>query len=84
MSWLGWVAVMPRENLSFIWDAIELLDKMVIDGKAYTCFTSLVTAAVTPEEAVSAANLGDLTFVREAGFAEGCDVDSVSREFSCN
>ena len=49
------------------WDAIELLDKMVIDGKAYTCLTSLVTAAATPEEVVSAANLSDLAFVREAG-----------------
>ena len=66
------------------WAAIELLHKMVIDGKAYTCLTSLFTAEATPEEVVSAANLSDLAFVREAGLAEGCDVDSVSREFSCN
>ena len=52
---------------------------MVIDGKAYTCLTLFVTAAATSEEGVSAANLGDLGFVREAGFALGCDVASVSR-----
>ena len=66
------------------WDAVELPDKMVFDGKAYTCLTSLVTARATPEEGVSATNLDDLAFVRETGFGEGCDVDSVSSEFSFN
>ena len=56
---------------------------MVFDGKADTRFTSLDTAAATPEEGVSAANLGELAFVGETGFAEGCDVNSVAREFSC-
>ena len=61
------------------WDAIELLDKMVFDGKAYTCLVLLVTAAATPEEGVSATNLGELAFVGEVSFAEGCDVDSSVR-----
>ena len=51
------------------WDAVEFLDKMVFDGKAYTCLTSIVIAATTPEEGVSATNLGDLAFLRETGFA---------------
>ena len=82
--------VPPKGELEFhkaiiqtLWVSIELLDKMVFDGKAYTCITSLVTATATPEEGVSATNFGELAFVREAGFAEGCDVDSVAREFSC-
>ena len=56
---------------------------MVFDGKADTRLTSLDSAAATPEEGVSAANLGELAFVREAGFAEGYDVNSAAREFSC-
>ena len=43
----------------------------------------IVIAAATPEEDVSAANLGELAFVGEAGLAEGSNVDSVAREFSC-
>ena len=48
------------------WDAIELLDKMVFDAKAYIYLTSLVTDADRQEEGISAANLGELAFVREA------------------
>ena len=52
---------------------------MVFDGKADTRLTSLDTAAATPEEGVSAANLSELAFVGEAGFAEGCNVNSVAQ-----
>ena len=52
---------------------------MVFDGKADTRLTSLDTAAATPEEGVSAANLSELAFVGEVGFAEGCDVNSVAQ-----
>ena len=55
---------------------------MVFDGKADTRLTSLDTAAATPEEGVSAANLSELAFVGEAGFAEGCNVNSVARKLS--
>ena len=44
--------------------------------------TSLDTAAATPDEGVSTANLSELAFVGEAGFAEGCDVNSVAGKFS--
>ena len=64
------------------WDVIELLDKMVFDGKAYTCLMSLVTAVATPEEGVSAANLGEPAFARDVCFVEGCDVDSVAHASS--
>jgi len=56
---------------------------MVFNGKAYTCLASLVIVVATPKEGVSATNLGELAFVGEAGLAEGCDVDSVGREFPC-
>ena len=86
----GWSVGADKGELEFhkaivqtFWDAIELLDKMVFNGKAYSCLASLFIAVATPKEGVSATNLGELAFVGEAGLAEGCDFDSVAREFSC-
>ena len=56
--------------------------KRIADRKASDFFSSLFTAAATPEKGVVAANLSQLALVREAGFAKGCNVDSVASEFS--
>ena len=55
---------------------------MVFDGKSDTSLKSLFTAGTIPEEGVAAANLSELAFIGEVGFAEGCDVDSVAHKFS--
>ena len=60
-------------------DAFELLNMCRFHGKSNTGLSMLFAAVSTPKEGVVKASLCQLTFVCEALFAKGCDIDFVAR-----
>lgn len=53
------------------------------DCKTYATFTALITVA-TPEKGVSSSNFGKLAFICWPCFTQGCHLNVIPSEFSCN